>query len=85
MFIYLFVLLLIYLLGTKAEQFDVKSKDLMESKGYQPCLNVFDILLYNDKVLTNLPLRERLSYIERVFNPIEGRIMVSKVTEARTK
>ncbi|XP_041359150.1 DNA ligase 4-like [Gigantopelta aegis] len=70
--------------GTKAEQFDVKSKDLLETKGYQPCLNVFDILLFNDKVLTNLPLRERLLYIDKVFNPIEGRIMVSTHTEAKT-
>ncbi|XP_050403534.1 DNA ligase 4 [Patella vulgata] len=68
--------------GTKAEKFDIKSKELAETKGYQACLQVFDILLYNDKVLTNLPLRERLKYIEKVFNPTEGRLLISSVKEA---
>ncbi|ESP05690.1 hypothetical protein LOTGIDRAFT_181463 [Lottia gigantea] len=67
--------------GTKAEKFDIKSSDLAETKGYQACLQVFDILLYNDKVLTNLPLKERLKYIDKVFNTIEGRILISQVKE----
>ncbi|XP_071117642.1 DNA ligase 4-like [Haliotis cracherodii] len=70
--------------GTKAEKFDIKSKDLEETKGYQPCLHVFDILLYNKKVLTNLPLRERLQYIDKVVIEVEGRIVISRHKEGLT-
>ena len=68
--------------ATKAQNTDVKS---VNKDGFQPCLHVFDVLLYNNKVLTNLPLKERLKYIEKVFTPCEGRMIMSQHKEARTK
>ncbi|KAL4236518.1 DNA ligase (ATP) [Mactra antiquata] len=67
--------------ATKAMNTDVKSTN---REGYQPCLHVFDILLYNEKVLTNLPLKERLKYIEKAITPLEGRIIISEHKEAKT-
>ena len=61
---------------------DVKSTN---QNGFQPCLHVFDVLLYNDKVLTNLPLKERLPYIEKIFTPCEGRMVISQYKEAKSK
>ena len=69
-------------IATKAMNTDVKKE---RQDGFQPCLHVFDILLCNDKVLTNLPLKERLTYIEKVFTSCEGRMIVSQHREARTK
>lgn len=61
---------------------DVKTTN---KDGFQPCLHVFDVLLYNNKVLTNLPLTERLQYLEKVLTPCEGRIIISQHKEAKTK
>lgn len=69
--------------GSKGEGFDIKSPDLVD---YQPMLCVFDILSLNDKVLSNKPLRERKQILETdVFNPVEGRIVLSEYKEGRTK
>lgn len=38
----------------------------------QTCFCVFDILLYNDKVLTNKPLKRRVQFIEKAFQEKEG-------------
>jgi len=56
-----------------------------QAEGYQPCYNVFDVVLLNDKVLTNKPLRERLQLIDTVFEPEEGRIQISQHKEAFSK
>ena len=68
--------------GSKGEQFDIKSKDL---KRYQPMMFVFDILLHNGRVLTNQPLRERRKILDRLFEPVEGRIQLSEVEEGTTQ
>ena len=68
--------------ATKAMNTDVKKQ---QQDGFQPCLHVFDILLYNDKVLTNLPLKERLTHIEKVFTPCEGRMIISQHKQANNK
>ncbi|XP_013776591.1 DNA ligase 4-like isoform X1 [Limulus polyphemus] len=70
-------------IGSKAENFDVKN--LGPDNDYQPCLCVFDILLYNNKVLSNLSLRERLEYLKDVFEPVEGCIMHATREEASTE
>ncbi|XP_005097120.1 DNA ligase 4 [Aplysia californica] len=70
--------------GTKGEQFDIKSRDCVERTGYQPCVQVFDVLLLNDRVLTNTPLRDRLPLLEDVFTPVKGRIIRSVYTSANT-
>ncbi len=38
----------------------------------QTCFCVFDILLYNDKILTNKPLKRRVQFIEKSFQELEG-------------
>ncbi|KAK3794568.1 hypothetical protein RRG08_003717 [Elysia crispata] len=63
--------------GTKGEQFDIKSKDVLDRTGYQPCVQVFDILLLNGRVLTNTALKDRLPILEDAFTPIDGRIIRS--------
>lgn len=56
-----------------------------QQEGLQSCLHVFDIVLLNDKVLTNQPLKERKKILKTVFEPEEGRLLLSDVKEARTK
>lgn len=73
---------ILYLTATKAMNTDIKRQ---QQEGLQPCLHVFDIVLLNDKVLTNQPLTERLKIIQTVFEPEEGRILLSQHKEARTK
>jgi len=70
--------------GSKGENFDIKSRDVSGS-GYQPMLCVFDILFLNGEVLANRPLRERRSKLVDVFNPIEGRLKFSDISEKSTK
>ncbi|XP_029633322.1 DNA ligase 4 isoform X1 [Octopus sinensis] len=68
--------------GTKANHYDIKSAD---SGDYNPCFIVFDILLHNDKVLTNLPITERLPYIRETIAPISGRIQISHYKKGVSK
>ncbi|KYB25658.1 DNA ligase 4-like protein, partial [Tribolium castaneum] len=67
--------------GSKGMNLDVKK--LGEGGKYQPCFCVFDILLHNDRVLTNQPLFKRLKCLKSVVkNPVEGTIVVSQYSEA---
>ena len=50
--------------------FDVKSED---TKQYQPMMCVFDVMMINDKVMSNVTLRERKEAMTGIFNPIPGR------------
>jgi ATP-dependent DNA ligase len=70
--------------GSKGENFDIKSREV-GAAGYQPMLCVFDILYLNGEVLVNRPLRERRSKLADVFNPVEGRLALSDITEKSTK
>lgn len=54
-------------------------------EGYQPCYYAFDLIMLNDRVLTNQPLKERLESLKTVFNEKEGRFLLSKHAEASTK
>jgi len=53
--------------------------------GYQPMLCVFDILLLNGEVLANQPLRQRRRKLAELFQPVEGRLILSNFTEKSTK
>ncbi|KAJ8665207.1 hypothetical protein QAD02_006869 [Eretmocerus hayati] len=64
--------------GCKGMSFDVKK--LTESSKYQPCFVAYDILLYNDEVLMNRPILERLDYLKRAFVEKEGVLVLSKTT-----
>ena len=48
-------------------------------------LCVFDVLLLNDRVLTNQALRDRKRVIADVFNPVAGRLIVSEISTGKTK
>ncbi|XP_050306380.1 DNA ligase 4 [Anthonomus grandis grandis] len=64
--------------GSKGMDLDVKK--LKDNGKYQPCFCVYDIILLNDKILTNKPLKDRLSLLERAFKEqIPGTIILSKV------
>ena len=62
--------------------FDIKSANLTR---YTPCYAVFDVLYLNDEVLTNKPLRQRLSKLADVIEPEDGLIFPSATTSASTK
>lgn len=58
------------------EQYDIKTNK--EYENLQRCFCVFDILLLNDTVLTNKPLKERVEYLNKCFTDLEGRIVKIK-------
>ncbi|CAF0874039.1 unnamed protein product [Brachionus calyciflorus] len=70
------------ILLSKGDDIDVKSA--RQYDGIHTCYCVFDILLYNDEVLTNRPLKERVEYIKKSFSEIEGRIQYSSQIKAKT-
>ncbi|KAG1700928.1 DNA ligase 4 [Nymphon striatum] len=65
-------------IGSKGQNFDVKC--LKDGDDYQPMFVAFDILLYNSKVLSNLSLRERSTYLKKLFKTLEGRLQLSEQT-----
>lgn len=70
------------LLLSKGDDIDVKSARQYDS--IQTCFCVFDILLFNDTVLTNRPLKERVEFIHKCFSEIEGRIQYSVQQKAKS-
>ena len=67
------------IIHSKGDSFDVKSIQANDSQ-LQPCFIVFDILMYNEEILTNKPLNERLQYMhKKILEPIEGRIIFSTI------
>ena len=66
----------------KGEQFNIRQlKDSEESK-VQQCLVLYDICLLNGKVLTNIPLWERIEILGKIINVKEGRVELSKRVKA---
>lgn len=69
--------------GSKGMELDVKR--LKKDGKYQPCFCVYDIILLNDKVLTNRSLKDRLAILGRVFKrQIPGTLIVSDVSKVCT-
>ncbi|GBN59991.1 DNA ligase 4 [Araneus ventricosus] len=67
---------------SKGENADVQA---LEPDGdYEPCFCVFDILMLNDKVLSSLPLTERIGYIRNTFAAIENKIRYTNQKTAST-
>lgn len=52
---------------------------------HRPCFCIFDILLYNDKVLTNEPLKKRLQILDDLIIDIDGVFMKSKRRDVNSK
>ncbi|XP_066248111.1 DNA ligase 4 isoform X2 [Euwallacea similis] len=70
--------------GSKGMELDVKK--LKENGKYQSCFCVYDMVLFNDKVLTNRPLRERVNLLRLVFKKtIPGTILLSEITETSSR
>lgn len=71
-------------IGSKAENFDVKSVN--ERDDVQVLFCVFDIVMYNDIVLTNKSLEERMSYLcpSKLFKEVEGRLVYTDRHEGLT-
>ncbi|KAF5275361.1 hypothetical protein FQR65_LT04189 [Abscondita terminalis] len=65
--------------GSKAMEFDVKH--LKPHNVYQPCFCVFDILLLNDEILTNTPLRGRQSLLYTIITQLKGTFHISEPVE----
>lgn len=70
--------------GSKGMTLDVKKLD--EMGPYQPCFCVFDIILLNDEVLTNKPLKERVEKLKRTLKTEKpGVIVLSEIKEVTSR
>jgi DNA ligase 4 len=66
------------ILLSKGDTFDVKSMSAASLlDNHQICFCAFDILMFNNEILTNKSLKERIGYLEKVFDPVEGRLELS--------
>jgi ATP-dependent DNA ligase len=54
---------------------NVDVKSLPSSGAVIPCFCAFDVLLFNGKVVTNLPLKERVPLLDRIFKDTSGVIL----------
>ncbi|CAH1249356.1 LIG4 [Branchiostoma lanceolatum] len=68
---------------SKGDKFDIKN--MAEDSDLQTMYCVFDILLLNGQKFANSPLRERVDYLDKLFTPIEGRLLLGDRKDARTK
>ncbi|XP_014279240.1 DNA ligase 4 [Halyomorpha halys] len=50
-------------------------KKLKVGSTIQPCFCVFDVVLYNDEIVTSQTYKERVQLLEKIFTPLEGVIM----------
>ncbi|XP_065834565.1 DNA ligase 4-like [Oscarella lobularis] len=73
----------------KGENIDVKSLGAgMGKKGgstAHQCFVVFDVLMVNGKNLGTAPYHQRISHLPQIFEPLVGRMMISKTQKASTK
>lgn len=60
-------------------------KNLRVNTLHRPCFCVFDILLLNDKVLSNEPLKERVNILNKIITDIDGVIMKSKMVTVNSR
>ncbi|KAJ8984946.1 hypothetical protein NQ317_012198 [Molorchus minor] len=70
--------------GSKGMTLDVKK---MNDRGpYQPCFCVYDIILLNDKILTNDPLKDRIRTLRTAFKSLKpGVIILSDIKEVNSR
>ncbi|KAK0161116.1 hypothetical protein PV327_009628 [Microctonus hyperodae] len=62
--------------GSKGMTFDVKK--LSAKSNFQPCFVAFDIIYYNDKLLLDVPLIDRLNILENAFEERKGVLVRSE-------
>lgn len=63
---------------------NIDVKKLRIGNVHQPCFCVFDIIYYNNQILTNQPLEKRLNILNTVFEPLEG-IFIRTTQQKATK
>ena len=68
----------------KSERNDIRNIK-HDHKQYQQCLVVYDICYLNGKVLTNLPLRERIPIYQKTVRPQPGRVQFSVRSVVKNK
>ena len=69
--------------GSKSYNYDVKK--LTENSAFQPCFIAYDIIFYNDELLTDKPYSERFKILQGLFTEKEGIIVRCKTTLISTK
>lgn len=62
--------------GSKGMQFDVKK--LTTNSALQPCFVAYDLIMYNDELLLNIPYNRRLEKLENLFQDEEGIMIKAK-------
>ena len=70
-------------LGSKGMPFDVKK--LTQNSRHQPCFVAFDIVMYNDQLLVNVPYKDRLPIMNNAFREAEGILVRSTITNVSTR
>ncbi len=72
-------------LSQKSEKMNIRQLSDQDDT-YQQCLVVYDMVYLNGKVLTNLPLKERVEMLDKVIRTeIQGRICLGERILASTK
>ena len=56
----------------KGKQFNIRQ--MRNDDQHHQCLILYDILLLNGRLLSGLPLKERVAILEDVISPVEGRV-----------
>lgn len=69
--------------GSKGMSFDVKK--MTPTSAHQPCFIAFDIIMYNDELLVEKPLTERLEVLKSAFKEEKGVLMMSRTTKISSK
>lgn len=70
-------------LGSKGMPFDVKK--LTANSRHQPCFVAFDIVMYNDQLLINVPYKDRLPLLNAAFKEADGILLRSTITTVSTR
>lgn len=52
---------------------------------WQPCLVVFDVLLYNGEEVVDKPFKERRKLLEKMIQPVKHKVMLSVLKEIQTQ
>lgn len=64
--------------GSKGMSFDVKK--LTSNSALQPCFVAYDLIMYNDELLLNLPYNKRWEKLQNSFQDEEGIMIKAKST-----
>lgn len=70
--------------GSKGMTLDVKKLD--KHGPFQPCFCIYDIILQNNEILTNMPLKERVEKLKMTLKTEKrGVIILSEIKEVTSR